>query len=117
MTATLSPMISPNAITYALIFMGVLIAAVIGMFLFDYLKKNFRQIFKFALIGGSGVIINSAVIYAMTEWVHLYYMISNLFAIAVASVWNYLWYKYWVFNDGTKKGHTDNVQKGKSKKV
>lgn len=106
----LSMKISPLAVKAALIFFAVIFAFVLVMFIIDYLKKNkrfmalynyfrknFKQMFRFALIGGSGVIINSAVIYAMTEWVHLYYMISNLFAIAIASVWNYVWYKYWVF--------------------
>ena len=104
MAIEFSNQLNPALIKPTLIFFGFLVVGcIIAHFmpqikkLYYYFKKNFKQIFKFALIGGSGVVINSAVIYAMTEWVGTYYMVSNLFAIGVASVWNYVWYKYWVF--------------------
>ena len=55
------------------------------------------QFVKFAVVGAIGVGINEAVLIGMTEQLHLWYGFSNLFAIGVASVWNFIGYRNWAF--------------------
>jgi putative flippase GtrA len=61
------------------------------------------QFIQFAIVGGVGVGINESALIILTEHAHLWYAISNIFAIALASIWNFALYRIWVFrSSGTK---------------
>lgn len=53
------------------------------------MENRLRRFFKFNLICALGVILNVAVLWALTDLAGLYYLISNLFGIAVSTIWNY----------------------------
>lgn len=59
------------------------------------------QYAKFLIVGVSGTLISMAILYSLTEWLHLYYIISFLIGTVAGSINNYLWSKHWVFkHDG-----------------
>jgi putative flippase GtrA len=61
------------------------------------MKKLIVQFAKFALVGGVGVAINEATLLALTNLLGIPYYYSNLGAIAVATIWNFLGYRAWAF--------------------
>lgn len=52
-------------------------------------RNRLRRLIKFNLICAIGVILNVAVLWALTDLAGLYYLLSNLVGIGVATVWNY----------------------------
>ncbi len=59
--------------------------------------KKYSRFLKFAVVGGSGALITFGITYALTEWLHWYYLLSMVVAVAVATIWNYNFNLYWTF--------------------
>jgi 2-polyprenyl-3-methyl-5-hydroxy-6-metoxy-1,4-benzoquinol methylase len=59
--------------------------------------NDLRQFIKFAAVGGTGAVINFFFTYALTEWAHLWYMLSLVLATLIAMFWNFYFNKYWTF--------------------
>lgn len=57
------------------------------------------RIFKFALVGGLGAVINSSLLYIFTEFLKLYYLLSSIFAIECAIVIQFILNDLWTFRD------------------
>lgn len=57
----------------------------------------FRRFFKFNLISAAGIAINLGILYLFTSVFGLYYLLSNLIGIAVATIWNYLVNSWWTW--------------------
>lgn len=51
--------------------------------------NRFRRFCKFNVICALGAVLNVAVLWALTDLAGLYYLISNLVGIGVATLWNY----------------------------
>jgi len=50
----------------------------------------FYRFLKYNLLCAVGAVLNYSILQLLTDKVHLYYLISNLFGIAAAATWNYL---------------------------
>jgi len=61
------------------------------------LKSFLKRLLKFNLVSLAGLGINMAVLWFLTSAVGLYYLISNLFGIAAATLWNYLVNMLWTW--------------------
>lgn len=48
-----------------------------------------QKIFKFAFVGGTGAILNLAIIFSLTNYFHIWYMISAIIAIECSIIWNF----------------------------
>ncbi|MFH1381937.1 MAG: glycosyltransferase family 2 protein [Chloroflexota bacterium] len=55
------------------------------------------RLFKFNLVSLAGLGINLALLWFLTSVVGMYYLISNLFGIAAATLWNYLVNVLWTW--------------------
>lgn len=64
-----------------------------------YIRKGFREFFKFAVVGFIGTVINLAVLYSLTEFFGVYYLLSAFFAFIIAVVNNFVWNKIWTFKE------------------
>ncbi len=62
-------------------------------------RPGLRQFIKFALVGGSGTIVNVAILYSLTEFAGFFYMVSAVAAFFVAMVNNFIWNKIWTFRE------------------
>ena len=57
---------------------------------------------SFALVGLSGILINSLALYMATEWLRIYYLFSVAFATIVSTVWNFALTEVWVYRSAQK---------------
>jgi len=48
-----------------------------------------KRLASFNVICAGGMVINTAVLWVLTSFLHIYYMVSALFGIAAATLWNY----------------------------
>ncbi len=67
----------------------------------DWLKKNeklVRQILRFGVVGGSAFVIDSAILYILTEFVGIYYLTSSIISFTISLIYNYILSIYWVFD-------------------
>jgi len=55
------------------------------------------RVLKFVLTGLLGVLVNLGVLYALTEYAGLYYIVSAVIAIEIAILHNFLWNNYWTW--------------------
>jgi len=62
-----------------------------------------RHAFKYYLVGASGVIVNLGILFALTEFVGLWYLLSSAIAIYVSITSNFLLNKTWTFRDTMMK--------------
>jgi len=65
-------------------------------------RHALNQVFKFSLVLVAGLLINTLLIYAVTEGVGLDYRLSWVFATGVVTFWNFGFNRFWTF----KVAHT-----------
>ncbi|HLC24372.1 MAG TPA: GtrA family protein [Nitrosopumilaceae archaeon] len=58
-----------------------------------------KHAFKYYLVGASGVLVNLGILFALTEFVGLWYLLSSTIAIYVSITSNFLLNKTWTFRD------------------
>lgn len=58
-------------------------------YLSEATKKNIKIYFKFAFVGGTGALLNLAIIYILTNYVLIWYVVSALIAIECSILWNF----------------------------
>jgi dolichol-phosphate mannosyltransferase len=63
-------------------------------------QANWIQLTKFALVGGSGYVINLGVFTLLGDDVGVAHQVAAVAAFAVAVVNNFLWNRYWTFRSG-----------------
>lgn len=61
---------------------------------------NYAQIVRFAVAGAVGAGIEISLFILLVDFMNIYYLTANLFAISVAIVVNYMISLKWVFNPG-----------------
>ena len=62
-----------------------------------YKKEIITQFFKFASVGLVGTFINLTILYILTEYFGVYYMISAIIAIGTTLITNFIGNKIWTF--------------------
>ncbi len=67
-----------------------------------YKKNSVMEFLKFAFVGFLGTLINIGVLYSMTEYLKVFYLVSAIFGFAIASTCNYLLNKVWTFREALK---------------
>lgn len=65
-------------------------------------KKLINQILKFGVVGGLAFLIDYGLLYVLTEFVGIHYLISSVISFTVSLIFNYILSIKWVF-DVTKK--------------
>ena len=53
----------------------------------------------YGLIGIVGLVLNNLIIYCLTEYLLVYYMISKLIAVGIVMVWNFAGRRFILFKD------------------
>lgn len=52
---------------------------------------------RFLIVGTIGTLIGMSVLYVLTEYFHVYYLLSFIVGTILGSINNYLLSKHWVF--------------------
>lgn len=75
------------------------------MAMIQYIKENILnyRILKFAIVGGSGVVVNMGVLYLLTHYAKINYKISSVFAIELSIITNFLLNNYWTWKQQQEK--------------
>ena len=81
------------------------------MDLSDQNKKNRISLFakhavKYYIVGASGVLVNLGLLYSLTEFVGLWYLVSYIIAISVSISLNFTFNKFWTFRDSKNSQKT-----------
>ena len=58
-----------------------------------------KHAFQYYLVGASGVIVNLGLLYALKEYVGLWYLLSSSIAIYLSMTTNFILNKTWTFKD------------------
>lgn len=61
------------------------------------LNKLTKQILRFGVVGGTAFLIDYGLLYALTEFVGINYLISAAISFSVSVIWNYILSIKWVF--------------------
>ena len=62
-------------------------------------KPFIKQLIKFACVGAIGTIVNLSILYILTEFFFIYYIISEIFAFIASTINNYILDKFWTFKE------------------
>lgn len=78
----------------------------------NYLRHNLSlfkrsgelyRFLRFALVGISGILVNMGILFLLTEFLGIHYLISGFFAVQGAILSNFTWNKLWTFKDKSEK--------------
>jgi len=73
-----------------------------------FVHKHLKRGFKYACVGTTGFFVDAGVLYYLTQYVHVWYIFSEVFATLVAFISNYFLNTYWTYRDAMKR--LDNTQ-------
>ncbi|MAF13879.1 MAG: hypothetical protein CMI53_03230 [Parcubacteria group bacterium] len=62
-------------------------------------REVLNQLIKFSVVMVSGLTINTGIIYSLTEFVNLHWLLSWVFATALVTVWNFSFNRFWTFKN------------------
>ena len=62
-----------------------------------------KHAFKYYLVGASGVLVNLGILYALTEFAGLWYLLSSSIAIYLSITTNFVLNKVWTFRGADMK--------------
>ena len=58
---------------------------------------NIPRLLKFCIVGGTGVLVNTCILYLCKEYAGFPLLLSSVVAIGVAMLWNFYWNDIWTF--------------------
>lgn len=64
----------------------------------EKVKHLFDQILKFGIVGVIAFFIDYSLLYILTEFMSIHYMISSIISFTVSLIFNYIASIYWVFD-------------------
>lgn len=73
------------------------------------MNKLVKQIFRFTLIGGIAFLIDSTILFILTDYVGVHYLISSMISFTVSVIFNYIMSILWVFDVNKKQTRRDIV--------
>ncbi|MFX0069763.1 MAG: GtrA family protein [Candidatus Hermodarchaeota archaeon] len=65
-----------------------------------FFSKSFlKQLIQFAIVGAIGTLVNLSILYLLTEFLNVYYIVSEIIAFFVSVLNNYILNKVWTFKE------------------
>ena len=61
-------------------------------------KKLFSQIIKFRFVGGTAFVIDAGLLFLLTEFCGIHYLISGMISFTASVIYNYILSVKWVFD-------------------
>ncbi len=68
------------------------------------MNKLVKQILKFTVVGGFAFLIDYGLLYVLTEFIGIHYLISSIISFTVSVIFNYIMSITWVFDVNKKQG-------------
>lgn len=76
------------------------------MNIFEKSDNIIVQLFRYAVVGGLAFAADYGLLYALTEWCGLYYILSATLSFVAGLTVNYLISIHWVFNESKLRSRT-----------
>ncbi len=73
------------------------------------MKNLIKQILKFGVVGVIAFFIDYSLLYLLTEFFHIHYMVSSIISFTVSLVFNYIASIYWVFDVKKKQTYKEII--------
>lgn len=70
-------------------------------------NKLFYQIFKFGVVGGLAFLIDAGLLFILTEFCNIHYLISSIISFIVSLAFNYILSVIWVFDVKKKQTYKE----------
>ena len=70
-------------------------------------SKLFKQLFRFGIVGFTAFLIDAGLLYVLTEYLHIYYLISSVTSFIVSLIYNYILSIFWVFDVKKKQTYKE----------
>ena len=64
--------------------------------------EEWERILRFAVVGCSGIVVNMVILWLLTRFAGLYYLVSSIIAIEISIINNFVWNDRWTFGRGTE---------------
>lgn len=71
-------------------------------YIYGVLETRYPRLAKLArylISGGTAAGVDLVLLYAFTEWLHIWYLLSSIFAFIIAFVVSFVLQKFWTFQD------------------
>ena len=70
-------------------------------------SKLFKQLFRFGVVGFTAFLIDAGLLYVLTEYLHIYYLVSSVISFIVSLIYNYILSIFWVFDVKKKQTYKE----------
>lgn len=67
------------------------------------MKKLISQILKFGVVGGIAFVIDYSLLFMLTEFLHIHYLVSGMVSFSASVIFNYILSIIWVFEVKKKR--------------
>jgi dolichol-phosphate mannosyltransferase len=68
-----------------------------------FTQPKYITFLKYCIVGFSGIIINNGLLYVLTEYMTIFYIISSLISIEVSKISNFILNDKWTFKNDKSK--------------
>jgi putative flippase GtrA len=65
-------------------------------------RKHSETLSKFFAVGGLGLVLNAAIMYALVTIANMHYLLAQVAATGAVLFWNFLGNRFWTFADDTR---------------
>ena len=65
----------------------------------ERISRELRRVISYSLVGGSGVLISMALLWALVEYAHLFYLVAAIISTTLGITNNFFLYEKWTFRD------------------
>lgn len=73
------------------------------------MREFINPMIKFYIVGGIGTIINLVILYILTDFLNIWYVLSATIAVPVSVTTNFFGNRFWTFRDQLSEKGTLNV--------
>ena len=83
--------------------LGIQVIKAYLLMLISFAIKKYAQLIKFLIVGSTGVVVNTSILWILTEKTGLFYVLSGVIATQTAIINNFLLNNFWTWKRRDKK--------------
>ena len=80
----------------------------INNFMHVFSKKELKRFIKYCIIGITGIIVNTTVLFVFTDKLSMFYLLSSAMAYEISIITNFILNDIWTFNENVMQNRSHN---------